>query len=347
MAMMREELVVRERLVSEKRYLEGLGVVKLLPGPVSTLLSVFLGQEVSGYLGGLLSALCFILPSFLMILCLVYFQSSLSPDFLETPTVASAMKAVQIAVLAIILGTCWKLFSESYKRKYAEQNRKMLVLACAALALGLSLLNLPELFVLGLSSVAGLGALSWAAKAKAKRLNIDLFSLFMIFFTAGLTVFGTGYMVLPYLERVLVAQNQLLSSKDFLDAVVFGNFTPGPVVIATTYMGYKIAGINGALVSTAGIFGGPILLMLVLGPWVRKVLDRPWVEGLLVGLLPAVAVSIALSVIPFAKSLNPMWAHAVVFMGACWLVFRWRLAAWLVLIICGLVGAMLPLLGIF
>lgn len=310
MAFMRQELVVRHRAISDQRYLEGLALVKLMPGPVSTLLAIFLGQEIAGTRGGFLSGLCYVLPAFAMILAVVTVESSLPPGFRESTYFVSAMSAVQAAVLSVIFWTCWKLFREAVERPYAGRPRRALAIGIAALAGGAAWAGSPELLILALASVLG----AFALRERTPRgLRVDPVSILWVFLTAGVTVFGTGYMVLPHLQRVLCVERAWLSPDEFLNAVAWGNLTPGPIVIASTYMGYKMLGLRGALAATVGIFAAPFGLMLALGPWVRRFLGRPWVEGVMLGLIPAVAATIAVGTLSLARDLRWDLFLAVVF----------------------------------
>ena len=324
MAFMRDELVVRERLVSDARYLEGLAVVKLLPGPVSTLLSIFLGQQIAGWVGGVVSGLCYILPAFVMMLLVALVREQLPPQILASVEFRAVMKGVQVAVISVVLYTCWKLFKDAGDRVYAGRQRKIVVLLVAALAFVAGLLAVPELLILVLSGLAGVAVMRISKEplVPPDRLRVDLLLLFGVFFVSGLTVFGTGYMVLPHLQRVLVEQHQWLSVQDFLDSVAWGNLTPGPIVIASTYMGYVIGGLPASLAATLGIFAGPFVLMLVLSPLLTRFLGRPWVEGVLLGVIPAVAATVTAGLISLAKAIH--WDGPALAIGIIALVLSFR-----------------------
>ncbi len=311
---MRDELALRLKLVDEKTYLEALGFVKLLPGPVSSLLAIFLGMEIAGVWGGLISLFCFIFPSFFALLLISFFESPLREFFAPYPALAYGFEALQAAVIFLILYTCYRLFRECWEREYFGERRSLAVLLFFLGAIVAAWLQVPELIIL--LAAASLGSLFyWLHKNSSRsRLSVlPLVSLFGIFFLAGLSVFGTGYMILPHLERVLVTQYGLLSPADFLNAVTLGNLTPGPVVIAATPMGFKIGGLSGALTATVGIFLGPLLLMLCLKPLSKKLLSQKWVEGAWLGLLPAVAATIALSTLVLGLKME--WGYFKIFLG--------------------------------
>jgi chromate transporter len=335
MAMMRDELVEKNKLISSSRYLEGLGVVKLLPGPVSTLLAVFLGQEIFGILGGILSAFLFMFPSFLMLLIISVFE-----EFFKTwvgdnslSSLRFVAQSLQAAVIAIIFYNCVRLFVDAATKEYFGKQRPRLATSFAVIAGALAFVHVSEILILFFSTLSSLFLFYLIQRINFSKfhLNVEPLTIFGTFFFAGLTVFGTGYMVLPYLQRILVEQNQWLTAGDFLNAVTWGNLTPGPVVIASTYMGFKIDGFAGSVAATLGIFLGPIVLMLVLGPVLRKFLGRPWVDGLLMGLLPAVASTIAVSLLMLAQGIDWIFYFYIVLLISFFSLWKYRIAAWKVL----------------
>jgi chromate transporter len=303
-SLMRVEVVERRRLVSPERFLEGLAAVKLLPGPISTLLAVFLGTQVAGVVGGVVCGVAYVLPAFLLLLLIAVLRDYLGPGLINSFYFQLPMESIQVAVVAIVLVTCWKLFRESQKRVYAGRPRPTVATAIALLAGFAAWKNLPELAILAVAGALGWGSLT--RSVRRDRLRVDPFTVFMIFFLASLTVFGTGYMVLPHLQRVLVEERHWLEPSAFLEAIAWGNLTPGPIVIASTYMGYVMDGFRGAVFATAGIFAAPILLMSALAPVLRRVLGKPWVEGLLLGVLPAVSATIALGILGLSKGIPPV-----------------------------------------
>ena len=79
-----------------------------------------------------------------------------------------------------------------------------------------------------------------------------------------------GQAALPLLERVAVAETGWVTATDFSAAVAFGYATPGPVLIAATFIGYRAAGLAGALVATLGVFLAPWALATLV-----VLLERP------------------------------------------------------------------------
>src|SRR5262245_11806019 len=84
-----------------------------------------------------------------------------------------------------------------------------------------------------------------------------LVKLLLFFLKAGSLAFGSGLVIVTFLEQGLVREYGWLDPRQFLVAVAIGMISPGPVVITATFVGYLVAGFWGSLVSTIGIFSRP------------------------------------------------------------------------------------------
>ena len=80
------------------------------------------------------------------------------------------------------------------------------------------------------------------------------FNLSKVFANISLTLFGGGYVFIPYLDKIIVEQIGWLTKREFIDSIAMGQITPGPILITATFIGYKINGIAGAFFSTLSIF---------------------------------------------------------------------------------------------
>jgi chromate transporter len=89
--------------------------------------------------------------------------------------------------------------------------------------------------------------------------------LFTFFLKAGSLTFGSGLVIVPFLEKGLVQQTGWLNEREFLVAVAMGMISPGPVVITATFVGYLVAGFWGAI---GTILGACVLLgRIAIGDW--------------------------------------------------------------------------------
>jgi chromate transporter len=107
--------------------------------------------------------------------------------------------------------------------------------------------------------------------------------VFLFFLKIGCVLYGSGYVLLAFLQRDLVEQHHWLTSQQLLDAVAIGQITPGPVLTTATFVGYLLAGNGGAIAATIGIFLPAFLLVGLVNPWVPKLRKSPWAGSFLDG----------------------------------------------------------------
>jgi chromate transporter len=105
--------------------------------------------------------------------------------------------------------------------------------------------------------------------------------LFFVFLKIGAILFGSGYVLVAYLDAELVEKLGWLTRPELLDAIAIGQFTPGPVLSTATFVGYQIKGVSGALVATLGIFLPSFLFVWVLNPLVPRLRKSPWASAFL------------------------------------------------------------------
>jgi chromate transporter len=187
----------------------------------------------------------------------------------------------------------------------------------------------------GAATVVGVGAVSASA--------VSLWKLGLFFLKVGAVLYGSGYVLVAFLEGGLVGGYGWLSEKQLLDAVAIGQLTPGPVLTTATFVGYVLGGATGALVATVAIFLPSFVFVWLLNPIVPRLRERPWTAAFLDGVNVSAVGLIAAVALNLAEATLTTWTGWAIAGPACLLALRFRLnAAWLVL---GgaLAGAFLPL----
>ncbi len=162
--------------------------------------------------------------------------------------------------------------------------------------------------------------------------DISLWRLGLFFLKIGAVLYGSGYVLIAFLENELVNQLGWLTSGQLLDAIAIGQFTPGPVLSTATFIGYLLAGAPGAVVATAAIFLPSFLFVLVLNPLIPRLRQWVWTAAFLDAVnAAAVALMIAVT-ITLGRQTLLTWQAWVILAAAALLVFSFRLnAAWTVL----------------
>jgi chromate transporter len=260
-SIMKEHLVERRRWVDERRFLDLIGAANLIPGPTSSALAIHLGYERAGVTAGLLAGLGFYTPSFCMVLGLSWLYRS----FGASPVRSDLLAGVQAVIPAVVLVTLWRL-------RAGLAGRWFLVLGAAGLGLTLAEPRLASLWIV-LGGVLGLGGRREAdrmrsvapvligALAVAGTTVAGLREIAWVFLRTGVLLFGGGLVLLPLLQPEVAARGWM-SERVFLDGIAIGQLTPGPVVIASAFIGFMVHGVAGAAVATVSIVAPTFVLVL-------------------------------------------------------------------------------------
>jgi chromate transporter len=152
------------------------------------------------------------------------------------------------------------------------------------------------------------------------------------FLKLGVVVFGSGYVLLAFLQRDLVSRLGWLDTRQVLDAVVAGQITPGPVFTTATFLGYLLGGVPGAVVATAGIFLPSFVMVAALEPLIGRIRRSPWASAALDGITIAALGLMAGVTIDLGRAAVTDPLTAAVALVALLVVLRWRPnTLWLVL----------------
>ena len=103
----------------------------------------------------------------------------------------------------------------------------------------------------------------------------------------------------------MVNQLQWLSPREFLDGLALGQLTPGPVVMLAAFVGYRVGGLWGSVVSGAAIFLPSFVLMLSVVPVLERVRRIAWMNAALRGVGPAVIGMIGVALLQMLPQAVP------------------------------------------
>jgi len=115
-----------------------------------------------------------------------------------------------------------------------------------------------------------------------------LFKLSWVFLKIGAFTFGGGIVIIPIVENEVVNNYAWLTKAEFIDAVTLGQITPGPVIISATFIGYKVCGILGAIVSTASVILPSFIMICLATEAIKKFRENKILANFLRGARVAV-----------------------------------------------------------
>ena len=109
-----------------------------------------------------------------------------------------------------------------------------------------------------------------------------------IFLRIGAATFGGGFVMIPEIQNEVVAAHHWLTNQEFADATALGQITPGPVLIMATFIGYRVAGIAGAILCTLCVFLPSFLMTIAAGSSFHRFRANRQTQAFLRGVAPAV-----------------------------------------------------------
>ena len=158
-----------------------------------------------------------------------------------------------------------------------------------------------------------------------------LWRLFWSFFKIGAFTFGSGYAMLPMIEREVVERKRWFEREDFYNQLSLAQSAPGPVALNTAvFVGYRMRGWIGALVSVLGTVIPCFTIILLIAVFLGGFRDNSYVEAAFKGLRPAV---VALIAVPFIRMLKPLrWPMVFLALAVALLIWQTGFSpVWLIL----------------
>ncbi len=345
-AVMEAEVVTRRGWLTRAEFLDQLGVVQLLPGPNSTELAIHVGHVRAGWRGGLAAGFCFVLPS----VALVWLLAAVTSGAALRAAVGAVMGWLAPVIVAVLTQALWR-----FGRQAAERPRVLFVMPLTAaaafvvpadlavLAIGaaasvvLAGLNTKALAPVCLLSLGTIGAgtlLAQSGHATAEAPGVV--ALLGYFLRAGVSVFGSGYVLVSVLQHDLVAGRGWLSLGELTQASAFAQITPGPLFTTATAVGFAIGGHAGALAATVGIFAPAFLSVAISAP-VRALTQRSrMTRAALDGVVLASVALLGRAVVAFAWPMQRWQWMMCLCAGA--MLFGTRVSATLLLLAAALAG---------
>jgi chromate transporter len=316
---------IRKLSVEENSWLDndafndGVALCQSIPGATAMQMATYVGLKTNGISGAALSCSGFVLPAFSLMLAF----SVLYTNFHDLPRVISIFAGLNIIIVAIMLNATYSFGKTALKDHkdiglalictglfWIGVNPFPVVLGAALLGIlvfkgesivvssagrGVPLFHMKHILFFSIALISGFVFLYF--------FSIKLLQLSGVMFKVNLFAFGGGYGALPLLLHEVVNVREWMNNKTFMDAIALGQVTPGPIIITSTFVGYLVDGLTGAIVSTLSSFASSFFVLIITVPFFEKLrLSRYFysitraVLVTFVGLLLSVSVNFSLAI---------------------------------------------------
>ena len=333
---MERELVGERKWLTKEEMREGIAVCQSLPGPLAIQVGIWISYIRGGFWGAWAGGWAFILPNFVIVTVL----GALYVHYGGLSAVKAIFYGVSPAVIALILHSCYRLTKLGMKDwlEWALAAAAFVITVAVQAEVALLFIGCGIIGVLyygslllrrtGTSTTTSLLASVPLVAAGAAPGNVGamLGKLFTFFLKAGSLTFGSGLVIVPFLEKGLVQQTGWLNEREFLVAVAMGMISPGPVVITATFVGYLVAGFWGAVVATVGIFLPSFLLILIVAPILMRYRTNLNVQGFIKGAYAAAIGTILGACVLLGRIAIGDWLTALVALVSLVVLFRWKVS---------------------
>jgi chromate transporter len=336
--------LMEKHLVQERGWLtraemrDAIAVSQSMPGPLAIQVGIFIAYMRGGFWGAWAGGWAFILPNFLIVAAL----AALYVHFGGLSWMTAIFYGVSPAVIALIIHSCWRLGKLGMEDWFQWAVAGLSFLVTVALQAEVAVLfiaagmfgilhygslfrRLPPGAMAALAAPVGAGG--GIAIGTTQTTSLPLLGKLLAFFLkAGSLTFGSGLVIVPFLEKGLVQETNWLNPREFLVAVAIGMLSPGPVVITATFVGYLVAGFWGSLVSTVGIFLPSFLMVLIVAPIMLRHRNNRNVQGFVKGAFAAAIGTILGACVLLGKIAIGDWVTALITVASLVTLFRFKVS---------------------
>ncbi|MBE6052161.1 MAG: chromate transporter [Clostridium sp.] len=153
----------------------------------------------------------------------------------------------------------------------------------------------------------------------------DLFKMFITFFKIGAFTFGGGYAMIPLIEEEVVNKEKWVDKQEFVDMIVISQSLPGPLALnCSTFIGYKISGVLGAIMAVLGITLPSFLIITLIATYFMRFRDNYYVNLAFKGISAAVPMLVLVGVVSMIQNVKKNIENAIILVVAliCLVVFK-------------------------
>lgn len=340
-------VVHRKKWLEDDTFRHGIAICQTIPGAISMNAAAFAGLRLRGIAGAAVSYVGFGLPAFVLIMIL----SVLYVMFSSLPILVSVFTGLKLVVIAIMADA-----TLSYGRNTILSWREIIITLFAAI---LFTSGINPILVIVTSAILGillfikspvrlstvktdstnysLKPLLYVLAAGLLGLllmaifNPDLLNLSLVMFRIDLFAFGGGYTSIPLMFHEVVEVRHWLTESVFLDGMVLGQITPGPIGMTASFVGYSTYGFAGAIVATISMLLPSFILLVLVVPYFDKMNKSSYFNKAMYGILCSFAGLLLAVTMRFAVGIE--WSIiSIIFTVAAFVVLLFKIdILWVVL----------------
>jgi chromate transporter len=338
----KNKFVEEKKWIEEKDFLEALSLSQILPGAISVTIIGNFGYKLKGFPGVVILPFFFLLPAFTFIIALSweYFKFG-NLQFLKT-----AFIGLGALVVALLVNAALSL-GKSIFGKFSIKDIKSYLITAAIFLFGY-FLKINVIYLILFSGLLGFLLYYFTNEFQDQQKIIEennrnnppfhknpfyyfvvialvllvfayffypvLWNLFYNFFKIGVFGFGGGYTIIPLIQKQVVEELGLVTFTEFRDGIAMGQITPGPVFITTTFIGFKVAGLAGAIVSTIASYSPSLIAVVTMSKILLRIKHKKIVQVIIKGILSGFIGLLLVVVIQFGISSLINWQTWLIFL---------------------------------
>ena len=362
-------LVEKKKLMTSEEMLDGISLASLLPGPQAVNVVAYAGNKLKGTWGAIIAGVAVVLHSFVLMLVL----SMLYQKYGQNAEAKQFFKGFVPAVCAVIVSVAWRMAQKNIKgvpefilmtiaivglilipQQYRLYSTFLLILTFGVVGY-LAFLDkkaapnalsatgkfplVKGLLTLGMVILLVIGLYAPVAKEEYK----SLYNLMKTFSGLSVMLFGGGYVIIPIMRHHVVEIFGWLNKQAFTDGIALSQVMPGPILIASTFIGYQVQGFTGALLSTIAIFTPPAIVMVVASQameyFKKSVRAKAIMKGIRCGVIGMIFfAAYELGSKADFSSFAEIWPSIVIFVAALFVLIRYSVDVVYIIPTAGLIG---------
>ncbi|MEL7569746.1 MAG: chromate transporter [Eubacteriaceae bacterium] len=139
-------------------------------------------------------------------------------------------------------------------------------------------------------------------KLSYKEIKSRLICLCISFLKIGAFTFGGGYAMIPLISKEVVDRHQWITDEEMIDIFSIAECTPGVIAVnCATFVGYKVAGFWGALLSTVCVVLPAFIIICIISLFFESFKNILWVSYAFKGIRVGIIILLAMAVIKIGK----------------------------------------------